>query len=166
MVNSRNDVKKLPTRKTYLKLATILVQICLVYKVFMVPSDRISQNVGSKSNYFRKKLLKYQKKKSTTMLAISNSSDDLCLHKKIKENINGRANFVIVVVVRWASFYRIFDRQNVPASDISKIGRFGPGFKWTKCRSIFWKENSRIFDQLLLSFFSARTFLTGDLAIL
>ncbi len=53
------------------------------------------------------------------MLAISISSDYLCLHKKIKENINGRAIFVIVVVERWASFYRIFDRQNVPASDIS-----------------------------------------------
>ncbi len=54
------------------------------------------------------------------MLAISISSNYLCLHKKIKENINGRASFVIVVVERWASFYRIFDGQNVPASDISK----------------------------------------------
>ncbi len=54
------------------------------------------------------------------MLVISISSDDLCLHKKIKENINGRAISVIVVVERWASFYRIFDRQNVPASDISE----------------------------------------------
>ncbi len=40
--------------------------------------------------------------------------------KIIKENINGRAIFVIVVVERWAPFYRIFDRQNVAASDISK----------------------------------------------
>ncbi len=54
------------------------------------------------------------------MLVISILSDDLCLHKKIKENINGRAIFVIVVVERWAPFYRIFDRHNVPASDISK----------------------------------------------
>ncbi len=38
--------------------------------------------------------------------------------KIIKENINGRAIFVIVVVERWASFYCIYDRQNVPASDI------------------------------------------------
>ncbi len=53
------------------------------------------------------------------MLAISISSDDKCLHEKIKVNINGRAIFVIVLVGRWASFYRIFDRQNVPASDIS-----------------------------------------------
>ncbi len=54
------------------------------------------------------------------MRVISISFDDLCLHKKIKEDINGRAIFVIVVVERWAPFYRIFDRQNVPASDISK----------------------------------------------
>ncbi len=40
--------------------------------------------------------------------------------EKIKESINGRAIFVIVVVERWVSFYRIFDRENVPASDISK----------------------------------------------
>ncbi len=39
--------------------------------------------------------------------------------QKIKENINGRAIFAIVVVERWAPFYRIYDRQNVPASDIS-----------------------------------------------
>ncbi len=54
------------------------------------------------------------------MLAISILSIDLCLHEKIKESINGRAIFVIVVVERWALFYSIFDRQNVPASDISK----------------------------------------------
>ncbi len=54
------------------------------------------------------------------MLVISISSDDLCLHKKIKENINGRAVFVFVVVERWVPFYSIIDRQNVPASDISK----------------------------------------------
>ncbi len=38
------------------------------------------------------------------MFAISIPSDDLCLHKKIEENVNGRAIFVIVVVERWASF--------------------------------------------------------------
>ncbi len=54
------------------------------------------------------------------MLAISISSDDLCSHKKIKEIINGSAIFAFVVVERCDSFYRIFDRQNVPASDISK----------------------------------------------
>ncbi len=53
------------------------------------------------------------------MLAISSPSDDLYLHLIIKENINGRAIFVMVVVEHWASFYRIYDRQNVPASDIS-----------------------------------------------
>ncbi len=66
----------------------------------MVPSDRISQNMGSKkskSNDFRKKILLEQKKNSTTMLVISILSDNLCLHKEIKENINGRAIFVIVV---------------------------------------------------------------------
>ncbi len=54
------------------------------------------------------------------MLAISISSDDLCLHKQIKDNIDGRAIFVIVVVERWASFYRNYDRQNVPASNTSE----------------------------------------------
>ncbi len=54
------------------------------------------------------------------MLIISISSDDLCWHKQIKENINGRVIFVFVVVERWAPFYRIFHQQNVPASDISK----------------------------------------------
>ncbi len=53
------------------------------------------------------------------MHAISILSDDLCLHSKIKENVNGGAIFVIMVVERWASFNRIYDQQNVPASDIS-----------------------------------------------
>ncbi len=53
------------------------------------------------------------------MLATSLLSDGLCLHKKNKENIDGRTIFVIVVVERWVSIYRIFDRQNIPASDIS-----------------------------------------------
>ncbi len=52
------------------------------------------------------------------MFAISIPSADLCLHQKNEENVNGRAIFVIVVVERWASFHRIYDRQNVPASDI------------------------------------------------
>ncbi len=52
------------------------------------------------------------------MLVISISSADLCLHKN-KENVNGRASFVIVVAERWASFYHIYDWQNVLASDIS-----------------------------------------------
>ncbi len=47
-----------------------------------------------------------------------------------------------------------------------KIGRFGPGFQWTKCRSIFWKENRRICDHFVLSLSWARTFLSGELAIL
>ncbi len=42
------------------------------------------------------------------------------LAQKSKENINRRAVFVIVAIERWASFYRIYDRQNVPASDISR----------------------------------------------
>ncbi len=54
------------------------------------------------------------------MPAISIPSDNLYLYKQIKENINGRAIFVIVVVERWASFYRFYDRHSVPASDISK----------------------------------------------
>ncbi len=34
------------------------------------------------------------------MLVISISSDDLCLHKQIKQNINGSAIFVIVMAER------------------------------------------------------------------
>ncbi len=49
---------------------------------------------------------------------ISIPSSDLCLHQKINENVKGRAIFVIVVVERWASFYRIHDRKNVRASNI------------------------------------------------
>ncbi len=47
-------------------------------------------------------------------------SDDICLHQNIVENINGRSIFVIIVIERWTTFYRIYDRQNVLASDISK----------------------------------------------
>ncbi len=46
------------------------------------------------------------------------------------------------------------------------IGRFGPGFQWAKWRSIFGKENQRIFDQFGLSLFSARTSLPWELAVL
>ncbi len=53
------------------------------------------------------------------MLVISILSADLCLYQKIKENVSGRAIFVIVVVERGAAFYRIYDRQHVLASDIS-----------------------------------------------
>ncbi len=47
-----------------------------------------------------------------------------------------------------------------------EIGRFGPGYQWSKCRSILWKGNQRIFDQFVLSLVSAWTYLTGELAIL
>ncbi len=53
------------------------------------------------------------------MLVISISSDYLCLRQKNFENIIGAAIFVIVMVGRWASFYRNYDRQNVLASKIS-----------------------------------------------
>ncbi len=53
------------------------------------------------------------------MLAISIPSDNLCLDQEIKEHIYDRAIFVITVVERWTSSYRIYDRQNVPASDVS-----------------------------------------------
>ncbi len=33
--------------------------------------------------------------------------------KKIEENINGRAIFMIVAIERPTSIYRIYDRQNV-----------------------------------------------------
>ncbi len=54
------------------------------------------------------------------MLVISIPSDDECLHQKIAENISGRTVIVIVVIDRWTPFYRIYDRQNVLASNISK----------------------------------------------
>ncbi len=53
------------------------------------------------------------------MLAISISSNDLCLHQKIAENVSGGAIIVIVVVERWVSFNRSYDRKHVPASDLS-----------------------------------------------
>ncbi len=53
------------------------------------------------------------------MLVISISSADLWLHQKIEENVNGRVIFVIMGIERWAPFYRIHDRANVLASDIS-----------------------------------------------
>ncbi len=53
------------------------------------------------------------------MLVISIPSDGLCLHQKMVENINGRAIFLMTVIERGTSFYRINDRQNVLASDIS-----------------------------------------------
>ncbi len=53
------------------------------------------------------------------MLVTSIPSADLCLNQKIEENVNGWAIFVIGVVERWISFYRIYDRQNDLASDIS-----------------------------------------------
>ncbi len=53
------------------------------------------------------------------MLAILIAFDGLCLHLKINESINDRADFVIVVVGRYTSFYRIYDWQIVPALDIS-----------------------------------------------
>ncbi len=65
MENGQNGTEELPTRKIYFKLGTIIVQICLVSKVFMAPSDEISQNMGSekpKSNYLRKKYHKDKKK--------------------------------------------------------------------------------------------------------
>ncbi len=45
------------------------------------------------------------------MVVISIPSTDLCLHQKIEEDVNVRAIFVIVVVERWASFYRNNDRK-------------------------------------------------------
>ncbi len=56
---------------------------------------------------------------------LSIPSADFCLQQTINENVNGRAIFEIVVVERRASFYRIHDRKNVRASNISKNR---PGF--------------------------------------
>ncbi len=53
------------------------------------------------------------------MLVISIPSDLLFLYQNINENISGTANIVIVVVGRWVAFYRVYDRQNVLASNIS-----------------------------------------------
>ncbi len=39
-----------------------------------------------------------------------------------------------------------------------EIRRFGPGLQWSNRRSIFWKENQRMFDQFSLFLFSTRMF--------
>ncbi len=122
MESGQKDIEELPTMRVHLKLGTILFQICLVLEIFMVPSDHISQKVGSeklKSNDFRKKHYSIKINIETAMLVISISSDYICSHQKIVENINGRTIFVIVVVGLWASFNHIYDRQNVLASNIS-----------------------------------------------
>ncbi len=46
MENGQKGIEELPTRKMYLKLATIVVQICLVEMIFVVPSDEIYHNMG------------------------------------------------------------------------------------------------------------------------
>ncbi len=75
------------------------------------------------------------------MLVISIPPDDLCLHQKIVINISGSAIFVIVVIERW-TFFIAFMTGNMFWPRISlKIDRFGPGFQYSKSRSIFWKEN-------------------------
>ncbi len=51
---------------------------------------------------------------------------------KIVESINGRAIFVIVVIERWTSFYRIYDRQITLAD-------FDPGFNYRKVDQSFEK---------------------------
>ncbi len=73
----------------------------------------------SRSNYFRKKYYKNKNKISSQCLSFQFRPTINACTKIIKENINGRAIFVIVAVERLASFYRIFDQENVPASDIS-----------------------------------------------
>ncbi len=93
------------------------------------------------------------------------SSDGLCLHQKVEEKINGGTIFVAVVVGRWAFFIAFMTGKMFRPRIALKIGRFGPGFQWSKCRSIFWKENQRILGQLVLSLFPARTFLTEALKI-
>ncbi len=45
------------------------------------------------------------------MLVIFIPSVDSYLHKKVEENVKGRAIFMIVVAERWASFNRIYERQ-------------------------------------------------------
>ncbi len=52
------------------------------------------------------------------MLVIYIRSADLRLHHKIEEHVIARTIFVIVVVERCASFYRIYDRPNFRDSDI------------------------------------------------
>ncbi len=101
------------------------------------------------------------------MLAISILSNDLCLHtKKVRKTsmvepflwlwwLNVEPHFIAFLTGKMV-------RLRIPL----KIGRFGPGFQWTKCRSIFEKENQRMFDQFVLPLFAVRTCLTGELAIL
>ncbi len=100
------------------------------------------------------------------MLAISIPCDTLCLHKKMRKT-------TMVEPFSWLWWLNVellfiaFMTGRMFRPRISlKIGRFGPGFQWSKCRSIFWKEILRIFDQFLLPIFSTRTFSTWELAVL
>ncbi len=74
------------------------------------------------------------------MLVIPIPSDNLCLRQKIVESINGRANFVIVVIERWTSFYGNYDRQNVLASNISKNRPIRTWISTIEKSIKFWKE--------------------------
>ncbi len=122
MKNGWKGVEELPARKMYFNLGTLLVQNCLVLKIFMVPSDRISQKKGTKkckSNYLRKNMLLEWKQNSTTMLAISILSDDLCLHKKLRKH-QWCSHFCDCEGWTLSLILSHFDRQHVPASDITK----------------------------------------------
>ncbi len=135
----------------------------------MVPSDRMSQNVGSKkskSNQFRKKYYLNKTKIPPQCLSFQFHPMINAGTKKFRKAsmiepflwlwwLNVEHHFIVFLTVK---MFR-------PRISL-KIGRFGPRFQWMKCRSIFWKENQRIVDQFVLPFFSARTFLSGKLAIL
>ncbi len=88
------------------------------------------------------------------MLVISISSYYICSHQNIVENINGRAIFLLwwldvePPLIAFMTGKMFWPRISL------KIGRFGPGFQWSKSRSIFWKENRRITDQYSLPLFS------------
>ncbi len=135
----------------------------------MVPSYRIFQNVGSRkseSDYLRKKIIRIKTK----------CYHDACHFNSVKYFLLAQKNMRKTSMVEpfsWLCYLNIellfiafmTGRMFQPRIAL-KIGRFGPRFQWSKCRSIFWTEIRRIFDQFVLPLFSARTFLPGELAVL
>ncbi len=84
--------------------------------MLVCPFDHISHNKGSakpKSNYLRMKYLVNKTRNSAAVLFSSIQSIIFGCYQTLKKDINGTAVFVIVAVEHYASFYRIFERQNM-----------------------------------------------------
>ncbi len=127
----------------------------------MVPSDRISQNVGSKrskSNDLRKIYYKNTNKILPQCLPFQfRPMIYACTEKLRKTSMVEPFSWWWWLNIEPLSIAYMTDKMFRPRISL-KIGWFGPGLQWSKCRTIFWKENQCIFDQFVLSLFSARKF--------